>query len=87
MIAVTANEITYLTVGLNRFVGFIDGLKEGAQVSLEGNAFTRPGNDKVKALHVRKMTLNGKEYDMGNRGMNPMGRNPHGNSKPHTPKK
>jgi len=71
MIAVENEGITYLTFGLNRFVGFIDGLKEGAQVTLEGTATVNPKNDKVKVLRVRKMTLNGKDYDFSNSFRNP----------------
>jgi len=68
MIALNHNDITYLTVGLNRFVGFIDGLKEGAEVSIEG--FTvqnsqNPRNNKERVLYVQKLTLNGKDYDIG----------------------
>jgi hypothetical protein len=64
MIAVTSNNITYLARGLNRYTGFIDGLKEGAAVTLEGYALPSPQNNKVKFLQVQKMTLNGKEYDL-----------------------
>ena len=64
MIAVTSDGITYLTGGLNRFTGFIDGLKEGAVVTLEGFAMPNPHNDNIQFLRVQKMTLNGKEYDL-----------------------
>ena len=64
MIAVKSNDITYYTVGLNRFIGFIDGFKEGAIVSLEGHAMSSPRDNKTKFLRVQKMTLNGKEYDL-----------------------
>ena len=63
-IAVKKDDVTYLTGGLNRFVGFIDGLKEGAAVTLEGKAVSVPQNEKLKFLMVEKMTLNGKEYDL-----------------------
>lgn len=65
MIAVQSNDITYITAGLSRFTGFIDGLKEGANVTLEGMAMSGPGETKNKFLHVQKMTLSGKEYDLG----------------------
>ena len=65
MIAVKSNDITYAAAGLNRFIGFIDGLKEGANVTLEGMAMTGPGDGNTKFLRVQKMTLNGKEYDLG----------------------
>ena len=64
MIAVTSGDITWLARGLDRYVGFIDGLKEGAQVTLEGYARPGPPNNKIKSLHVQKMTLNGKDYDL-----------------------
>ena len=37
-ISVVSGNITYYIRGIQRFVGFIDGLKEGAQVSLDGYA-------------------------------------------------
>jgi len=68
MIAVVSGETTWLVRGLNRYVGFIDGLKEGAQVTLEGYAMpagARDKNDKnIKSLYVQKMTLNGKDYEL-----------------------
>jgi hypothetical protein len=65
MIAVESDGITYLTGGLNRFVGFIDGLKEGARVTLEGWALPVPQDEKTKFVRVQKLTLDGKEYDLG----------------------
>jgi hypothetical protein len=66
MIAVEKDGITYLTFGLNRLVGFIDGLREGAQVTLEGVATVNPQDNRVKMLRVHKMTLNGREYNLVN---------------------
>jgi hypothetical protein len=64
MIAITSGDTTYLVSGLNRYIGFIDGLKEGASVKLEGYARRSPQDEKVKFLQTQKMTLNGKEYDL-----------------------
>jgi Ni/Co efflux regulator RcnB len=64
MIAVKKDDVTYFAGGLDRFVGFIDGLKEGAAVTLEGKAASFPKNENAKFLMVQKMTLNGKEYDL-----------------------
>ena len=64
MIAVNSGDTTYIALGLQRFVGFIDGLKEGAAVTLEGNAYNNPRNDSTKILMVQKMTISGKEYDI-----------------------
>jgi len=75
MIAVIDKDTTYLAMSLNRYTGFIDGLKEGAAVTLEGYALPYPQNDKVKMLRVQKMTLNGKDYDLAwPRGDMPMQR-------------
>jgi len=62
--AVKSGDGTYLVGGINRFVGFIDGLKEGAQVTIEGLAVTSPKNSEIKFLKPSKMTLNGKSYDL-----------------------
>ncbi|AEF80831.1 hypothetical protein [Leadbettera azotonutricia] len=63
-IALKSGNDTYYVMGLDRFVGFIDGLKEGAQVSLEGYAFAIPQNNEGKVFRVTKLTLNGKDYDL-----------------------
>jgi hypothetical protein len=67
-IAVSSEGITYLTAGLDRYIGFIDGFKEGATVALEGTAASFPQDDKTKILRVNKMTFNGKEYDLARPG-------------------
>ena len=64
MIAVRYNDVTYMVMGLNRFVGFIDGFTEGAQVSLEGYAISRPGTPDTRFLRPHRMTFNGQEYDL-----------------------
>jgi hypothetical protein len=78
MIAVKNNDTTYLIRGLNRYIGFIDGLKEGAAVTLEGFARPNPRDDKVKFMSVQKLTLNGKDYDVAR----PSGNANPGNAKP-----
>ncbi|MCL2128550.1 MAG: hypothetical protein FWH38_09865 [Treponema sp.] len=65
MAAVDSGGVTYIAGGLMRFAGFIDGLKEGAAVTLEGMALPLRKIDNVKVLFVQKMTLNGKDYDLG----------------------
>ena len=65
MIAIVNDTVTYYVMGLGRYTGFIDGLKEGAQVTLEGRAMTNPRDAKIKILHPNKLTINGKEYEIG----------------------
>jgi hypothetical protein len=64
MIALVSGDTVYYAGGLNRFTGFIEGLKEGARVSLEGSAYQLPNDAKAKFLRVSKLTLNGKDYDL-----------------------
>jgi hypothetical protein len=54
-------------MGIDRLVGFIDGLKEGAAVSLEGWAFPLPRSENEQIFRAEKLTLNGKEYELGPR--------------------
>ena len=62
--ALKSGEVTYLLGGINRLVGFIDGLKEGAEITIEGSAITRSNDNNLKLLRPTKLTLNGKDYDM-----------------------
>jgi len=55
-IAISTGNAVYFVPELGRYVGFIDGLKEGARVSVAGYA---SGN----YLQPVQMTLNGKSYD------------------------
>jgi len=65
-ISVVSGNITYYVRGLGRFVGFIDGLKEGAQVSLEGYASApRVEGRSARLFNPVKLTLNGKDYEVG----------------------
>jgi len=65
-ISVVSGNIIYYVRGLERFVGFIDGLKEGAQVSLDGYA-TAPTieGQKDRLFYPVTLTLNGKNYEVG----------------------
>jgi hypothetical protein len=62
-IALQKDGETYMVRGLERLIGFVDGLKEGAAVTLEGFVRTGPADSKLHYLLVNKLTINGKEYD------------------------
>jgi hypothetical protein len=64
MPAVKSGDTNYLVGRILRLSGFIDGLKEGAQVTIEGRAFSAPGDGNVKILMPSKLTLAGKTYDV-----------------------
>ena len=63
-IALIADGKTYFVKGIQRLIGFIDGLKEGAAVRLEGFAIPVPLNSGARFLRVTKLTFNGKAYDL-----------------------
>jgi hypothetical protein len=63
-IAVKSGDTTYFVPGLRSYVGFIDSLKDGAQVRLEGAAMTSPQDPKAKVLRVSKLSIGGKDYDL-----------------------
>jgi len=61
--AVKSGDVTYI---LNRnfsLFGLVDGLKEGAKVTIEGRAMGTPRDDKVMFLVPSKLTFNGKTYE------------------------
>jgi len=65
MIAVKNSDMSYIIPGLFRFVGFIETLKDGVQVTIEGNAVNRNTEAKTAVLMPLKLTISGKEYDVG----------------------
>ena len=76
MPALESGNDTYLVGGISRLIGFVDGLKEGAQVTVEGSVMTIPGRNSLKYLRASKLTLGGKSYDLASplgMGMDMMG--------------
>ena len=69
VIAVISGSTVYYVPYLSRYVGFIDSLKEGAQVTVEGYQM---GAGRIMPV---KLTVSGKDYDFTNGygGGSPMG--------------
>jgi hypothetical protein len=65
MVSLESGGELYYVTGLDRFIGFIDGLREGAAVSLTGYAFETPRLSGAKVFRVTELRLNGKSYDLG----------------------
>ncbi|GHV85503.1 hypothetical protein AGMMS50230_11110 [Spirochaetia bacterium] len=62
-IALQSGSDVYYVAGIQRLIGFVDGLKEGARISLEGYVRNFPqGNEKM--LWASKLTIAGKSYDL-----------------------
>ena len=70
MPALKSGDVTYIVGGISRLAGFIEGLKEGAQVTIEGSAMTNPRNGNVKFLMPTKLSLGGRSYDLAPAEMN-----------------
>jgi len=67
--SVVSGNITYSVRGLERLVGVVDGLKDGAQVSMEGYA-TAPttAGQNERVFNPVRLTINGKTYEVGSPG-------------------
>jgi hypothetical protein len=58
-ITVSDGKTTYAVPALNRYIGFIDGFKEGAQVTVQGYLCA------YNTLMPATLTINGKSYTVG----------------------
>jgi hypothetical protein len=76
-IVLKSGDTSYYTRGLERFIGFIDGLKEGAQATIEGYV-SPPSLEGAteRLLFPVKLTLDGKEYEVGPTFAETRGRRP-----------
>ncbi|GMO48422.1 MAG: hypothetical protein Ta2G_03970 [Termitinemataceae bacterium] len=63
-IVIVSGSITYITHDIQRLVGFIEGLKEGATVKVEGEARAVPVNPNARFLRVSKLSVGGKDYNL-----------------------
>lgn len=61
--AVQSGKTTYYVPWVGRYVGFIDGLKEGTSVKIEGYATPLAAAPEYSMLAPTKFTVNGKDYD------------------------
>ena len=57
IVLVSGTNVYFVPV-LVRYIGFIDGLREGAQVTAEGFAFNN-------VLQLSRFTVGGRDYDLG----------------------
>ena len=64
MPALSSGGITYLILGLNRLVGFVDGLVEGAYVTISGHAMSSPRDDNLRILRPTELIFSERTYDL-----------------------
>jgi hypothetical protein len=62
-ISVESGGVVYYVMGLQRFIGFIDGLKAGAGVILEGYVLPQQ-NQNPRFFRATKLDIGGKDYDL-----------------------
>ncbi|MDR2069446.1 MAG: hypothetical protein LBP71_06215 [Spirochaetaceae bacterium] len=58
---------TYYVMGIDRLIGFVEGLKEGAPVTLEGYEFPVAAAPEYRYLRVFRLNFNGKDYELSPR--------------------
>jgi hypothetical protein len=68
-VAVKSGDKTYYLQGIQRLIGFVDGLKEGASVKAEGYAYPMAVAPEYVFVKLTKLTFNGKTYDLSQTGM------------------
>jgi hypothetical protein len=66
-IALKSDSGLYYVPGIRRLIGFVEGLTEGARVSLEGYVFKRP-TEEANLLAITRLSIGGKVYDIPWRG-------------------
>ena len=62
-IVVQSGDDVYYVMGLQRLIGFVDGLREGAQISLEGRVRDLQRTE-GKIMAASKLTIAGRTYDL-----------------------
>lgn len=75
-IGLVANGTNYILSRLERLVGFVKEIQEGATVTVEGEAFAIPTQSDYSVLEIVKLSIGGKDYNfgnLGNRDFGPMG--------------
>jgi hypothetical protein len=63
-IAVKTSDKTYFVSGIRQLLGFVDGLKEGAQITLSGRVRDIPYITEYSFIRAEKVTFNGKDYTL-----------------------
>lgn len=73
LIAVKTENQTYYTYGFQHLINFVDGVKEGAALTLEGYVLPYQRDPENPHFMATKLTINGKSYELqtpyGNRGL------------------
>lgn len=63
-IAIKTEDKTYFVSGVQRLFGFVDGLKEGAQLTLTGRSYSVSYIPEYGFFRAEKVSFNGKDYTL-----------------------
>jgi hypothetical protein len=63
-IAVITEDKTYFVTGIKQLLGLVDGLKEGAQLTLTGRAYGVSYIPEYGFFRAEKLSFNGKDYTL-----------------------
>ena len=64
IIGIKSGSKTYYVPMLMRLSGFVDGIKEGASVKVEGYEYPLAAAPEYSTVAVTKLTVGGKDYDL-----------------------
>lgn len=64
IIGIKSGNKTYYLPMLQRLSGFVDGIKEGASVKVEGYEYPLAAAPEYSTVMVTKLTIAGKDYDL-----------------------
>jgi hypothetical protein len=65
MVTLTDSKgVNWYVLGLDRFIGFIDGLDMGKEVELEGYSPAAPGSSQERFFQATKLILDDMDYDL-----------------------
>ncbi|MDD3981623.1 MAG: hypothetical protein RBT72_00970 [Spirochaetia bacterium] len=64
-VAIKKDDKTYFVMIPSRFFGFVEGLKEGASVKIEGYTRALPNVENSFVVHVNTLDVGGKTIDLG----------------------
>ena len=73
IIGLKSGSKTYYVPMLGRLAGFVEGIKEGASVKLEGYEYPYAAAPEYSMLMVTKLTVGGKDYDFSQLAYGGMG--------------
>jgi hypothetical protein len=63
-IVLESGEDRYFVAGIRPLAGFVEGLKEGAAVTIEGTVLPARRSGGYELLRAQKLSLDGKDYDL-----------------------